>query len=88
MQFRSRFEGPWATPEEPHDIKTGGWRSQRPITKVDKCRQCGWCFIFCPSGCIKEMEGYFTPNLDYCKGCGICSRVCPAKAIRLVREEI
>lgn len=88
MEFRSRFEGPWSTPEEPYDIKTGEWRSQRPVTRGEKCRQCGWCFIFCPSGCVKEGKDYFSADLDYCKGCGVCSKVCPARAIVLVREEI
>ncbi len=88
MQFRSPFEGPWSTPKDPYDIKTGEWRSQRPITKVEKCRQCGWCYIFCPSGCIEEREYYFAANLEYCKGCGTCSKVCPAKAIMLIREEV
>jgi len=87
MQFRSNFEGPWATPEPMLVIKTGEWRFQRPVTKVGKCRQCGWCYIFCPTGCIEERETYFTANLDFCKGCGICARICPANAIRIIREE-
>ncbi len=87
MQFRSKFEGPWATPELMFVIKTGEWRFQRPVTKVDKCRQCGWCYIFCPTGCIEEKGTYFTANLDFCKGCGICARICPGKAIKIIREE-
>ncbi len=86
MEFRSKFEGPWS--DEFLDLKTGGWRAQRPVTKLAKCRQCGWCYIFCASGCIEEKEGYFIANLDYCKGCGTCARICPANAIMLVREEI
>jgi pyruvate ferredoxin oxidoreductase delta subunit len=88
MKFISKFEGPWSTPKEPLDVKTGEWRSQKPVTRSEKCRQCGWCFVFCPCGCRKEMGNYFSADLDYCKGCGICARVCPAKAIMLVREEI
>jgi 2-oxoacid:acceptor oxidoreductase delta subunit (pyruvate/2-ketoisovalerate family) len=87
MQFRSKFEGPWATPEITLVIKTGEWRFQRPVTKVGKCRQCGWCYIFCPTGCIEEKGTYFTANLDFCKGCGICARVCPGNAIKIIREE-
>ncbi|MEI9477986.1 MAG: 4Fe-4S binding protein [Deltaproteobacteria bacterium] len=88
MEFRSKFEGPWATPEDPHDVHTGSWRSQRPVTKAAKCRECGWCFIFCPSGCRKATDHSFEADLTYCKGCGVCSRECPARAIMMVREEI
>ena len=88
MKFRSPFEGPWATSHPPLDVKTGDWRSQRPVTRLDKCRQCGWCYIVCPSSCIEEEKGHFIPNLDYCKGCGICARNCPSKAIIIVREEV
>ena len=88
MKFISKFEAPWSTPKEPLDVKTGEWRSQRPVTRSEKCRQCGWCFIFCPSGCRKETGHYFSADLDYCKGCGVCARICPAQAVMLVREEI
>ncbi|HUT73197.1 MAG TPA: 4Fe-4S binding protein [Desulfatiglandales bacterium] len=88
MKLISKFEGPWSTPEEPLDVKTGEWRTQRPVVKREKCRQCGWCFIYCPAGCIEEKGHYFSADLDYCKGCGICARVCPAMAVVLVREEV
>ena len=68
-------------------IRTGDWRFRRPVTKTGKCRQCGWCFIFCPTGCIEEMDTCFSANLEYCKGCGICAEVCPADAIMIVPEE-
>jgi len=87
MQFKSKFEGPWGTPEQMRELKTGEWRFQRPVVKVDKCRQCGWCYLFCSVNCIEEEETHFSPNLDYCKGCGICARICPARAIKMVREE-
>jgi len=86
MQFKSKFEGPWGTPDQIREIKTGEWRFQRPVTKVDKCRQCGWCYIFCPLDCIEEKDNHFSANLDYCKGCAICAKICPAKAIMMVRE--
>ena len=87
MEFRTEFEGPWATCDQRIDVKTGVWRFQRPVTKAGKCRKCGCCYVFCPSGCVEFEEGCFSANLDYCKGCGTCARVCPAKAIMLVREE-
>jgi 2-oxoacid:acceptor oxidoreductase delta subunit (pyruvate/2-ketoisovalerate family) len=87
IKYRTEFETSWATPEKMLILDTGDWRFQRPVTKIGKCCQCGWCFIFCPTGCIEEKESYFTANLDYCKGCGICAQVCPRDAIMMVREE-
>jgi pyruvate ferredoxin oxidoreductase delta subunit len=85
MRFTSKFEGPWA--DELLDLRTGEWREFRPVTRVEKCRQCGWCALYCPSGCVEERQGHFAANLDYCKGCGVCVHECPAKAIMLVAEE-
>jgi 2-oxoacid:acceptor oxidoreductase delta subunit (pyruvate/2-ketoisovalerate family) len=87
MKFQTDYESPWASCLNIIKSKTGEWRFQRPVTKVSKCRQCGWCFIYCPCGCREVKETHFDTNLDYCKGCGICARTCPAKAIALVREE-
>ena len=88
MNFKNIRESPWAEAEKLWSIKTSEWRFQRPITKIGKCRQCGWCYIFCPSGCIVSKGTYFTADLDYCKGCGICARECAANAIMMVREEV
>jgi pyruvate ferredoxin oxidoreductase delta subunit len=87
MQFQSPYEAPWANSEQQLDIHTGEWRYQRPVVKKAKCRQCGWCSIFCPTGCIEIADGVFAANLEYCKGCGICSRICPAHAIMMIREK-
>lgn len=87
MQFRTEYEGPWASCRDIIETRTAEWRFQRPVTKVGKCRKCGWCSIFCPIGCVELKERCFAANLEYCKGCGICARVCPANAIKLVREE-
>lgn len=87
MHYQSKYEAAWADPETPLIIKTGDWRFQRPVTKAEKCCQCGWCYLFCPTGCITDKGTYFAANLDYCKGCGICARVCLVHAITLVREE-
>ena len=87
MQFVTKYEGPWLdVGPMPFPLKTGEWRFQRPVIKVDKCHQCGSCYLYCPTGCISERGTYFAADLDYCKGCGICARVCPVDAIRLVRE--
>jgi len=69
------------------ELKTGDWRSQRPVTDFEKCIQCGQCYIFCPDMVYTQNElGFYQPNLYYCKGCGICARECPADAISMVEE--
>lgn len=88
VKFRTTHEGPWADPRTLCTLSTGEWRYQRPITTTDKCCQCGWCFIYCPTGCIEDKGSYFAANLDYCKGCSICARVCPVDAIKMVKEEV
>jgi len=71
------------------EYKTGDWRSQRPIFDLDKCTDCGLCYVFCPEGCIwQDDDGNFAANLYYCKGCGICAKECPTKAITMVEEEV
>jgi 2-oxoacid:acceptor oxidoreductase delta subunit (pyruvate/2-ketoisovalerate family) len=87
MKFTSEYEAPWASPEKLLVLDTGDWRYQRPLVKVDKCSQCGTCYLFCPAGCVRDMGSHFAADLDYCKGCGVCARVCPVKAIAMVREE-
>jgi len=86
-EYRSEFEGPWADPERMLRLPTGDWRFQRPLIKADKCAQCGWCYLYCPTGCIEEGETHFAVDLNYCKGCGICAQVCPQDAIVMAREE-
>jgi len=54
---------------------------------LSKCNRCGWCFLYCPTGCISEGDEYFEINLDYCKGCGVCAHECPKGAITMVNEE-
>lgn len=69
-------------------LKTGAWRSMRPVTDFEKCTSCGICWSLCPEGCIiKRKDGKFEVNSDYCKGCGICANECPVKAITIVMEE-
>jgi 2-oxoacid:acceptor oxidoreductase delta subunit (pyruvate/2-ketoisovalerate family) len=87
MRLKSSFAGPWASPDRLHIIQTGEWRYQRPVTKVQKCCQCGTCYLFCPTGSIRNRGTHFASDLDYCKGCGLCARVCPVNAIMMVREE-
>ena len=87
MKFQTEYEAAWANAGEIFVLKTSDWRYQRPVTKPEKCCQCGWCYLYCPEGSVINGGNYFTANLDYCKGCGICAKVCPSNAIMMVREE-
>lgn len=71
--------------------KTGGWRSERPVIDLEKCIECGSCWIFCPDNSITvTVEGrkrVYSVNLEFCKGCGICANECPSDAITMILEE-
>lgn len=70
-------------------MKTGLWRTMRPIVDHDLCHRCAWiCSTYCPDGAISlDQEGY--PQIDYehCKGCLICKAQCPFHAIRAIPEQ-
>ncbi len=69
------------------ELKTGDWRSMRPVTDYEKCTKCGQCYIFCPDMVYtKNAEGYYEQNYYYCKGCGICAHECPVSCIAMVQE--
>jgi pyruvate ferredoxin oxidoreductase gamma subunit len=69
-------------------VKTGLWRTMRPVIDRDKCNRCWWvCSTLCPDGTISvDEEGY--PRIDYehCKGCLICAAQCTSHAIFAVPE--
>lgn len=70
------------------EFKTGDWRSEKPLYKSDKCKQCLQCWLFCPDSSIIVKDGKMVGiDFDHCKGCGICSKVCPFDAIDMVQEE-
>jgi 2-oxoacid:acceptor oxidoreductase gamma subunit (pyruvate/2-ketoisovalerate family)/2-oxoacid:acceptor oxidoreductase delta subunit (pyruvate/2-ketoisovalerate family) len=89
IPFQSRYESGWADASKLLTVRTGEWRFMAPLLDRKTCRQCGWCSIYCPLGCMKlQKDGYFLPDLNYCKGCGICAYECPAHAIRMAMEEV
>jgi pyruvate ferredoxin oxidoreductase gamma subunit len=69
-------------------VRTGLWRTMRPVIDRDVCRGCAWiCSTFCPDGAI-GVDATGAPLIDYdhCKGCLVCVAVCPPHAIRAVPE--
>jgi len=70
-------------------IRTGLWRTLRPVIDYDRCNRCWWvCSTFCPDGAIKVNDK--TPEIDYdhCKGCMVCVAQCPPHAIEAVPEQL
>lgn len=67
------------------DVKTGVWRSERPVVDKDKCIGCGVCVMYCPVGAIKKGKPVEI-DYEYCKGCGICVTTCVPKALSMEKE--
>lgn len=75
------------------EVKTGGWKSQKPVLSPNDCVGCLRCAVYCPEMAIKIKEvkdekgvkknAIDRIDLDYCKGCGICANECPVKAIKM-----
>ena len=76
--------------ESSRKVKTGAWRTWKPVMHADKCISCYICWKFCPdvSVLVDDVEAGSVPSFDYdfCKGCGICARECPKDAIEMVLE--
>ena len=69
-------------------VRTGLWRTMRPIVNYDKCSGCWWvCSTYCPDGAINVREDG-KPDIDYdhCKGCLVCVAQCPPHAIESIPE--
>ena len=84
----------WPAGTIPHagnaeEMRTGDWRSIKPIIDWDKCKQCALCVPVCPDSSIPvdaktgERGEY---DYEHCKGCGVCAKVCPFKAIIMENE--
>jgi glutamate dehydrogenase (NAD(P)+) len=72
------------------EVRTGLWRTMRPVIDYDKCNKCWWvCSTYCPDACIAVAEDG-TPDIDYdhCKGCLVCVAQCPPHAIAAVPEHL
>jgi pyruvate ferredoxin oxidoreductase gamma subunit len=69
-------------------VRTGLWRSMRPVIDYDRCRRCWWvCSTFCPDNAISvAADGRPEIDYDHCKGCMICVTQCPPHAISAIPE--
>ena len=69
-------------------VKTGLWRTMRPVVDYEHCHRCWWvCSTYCPDGAIAvDDEGRPEIDYDHCKGCLVCVAQCPAHAIGAVPE--
>jgi pyruvate ferredoxin oxidoreductase gamma subunit len=70
------------------EVRTGLWRTMRPIINYEKCSGCWWiCSTYCPDGAINVRDDKL-PDIDYdhCKGCLICVAQCPPHAIESIPE--
>lgn len=70
------------------EVRTGLWRTLRPIVDYDLCRHCWWvCSTFCPDDAISVSDaGEPVIDYDHCKGCMICVAQCPPHAIVTIAE--
>lgn len=72
------------------EVKTGLWRTLRPVIDFDRCKHCWWvCSTFCPDGAISvATDGRPAIDYDHCKGCMICVAKCPPQAIETIAEHV
>ena len=70
------------------EVRTGLWRTMRPVIDYEKCSGCWWvCSTYCPDGAI-NVRSDNKPEIDYdhCKGCLVCVAQCPPHAIVAIAE--
>ncbi len=68
-------------------VKTGEWRSSKPVVDEKRCIKCGICQNFCPEGIMGVLTQVPDIDYDYCKGCSMCAIECPVKCISMVADE-
>jgi pyruvate ferredoxin oxidoreductase gamma subunit len=70
------------------EVRTGLWRTLRPVIDYDRCSGCWWvCSTFCPDSAIAvDAQGRPVIDYDHCKGCMVCVAQCPPHAIEAVPE--
>lgn len=74
-----------------YSVATGDWRTQYPQIKLELCRSCGNCLMYCPVNAVRreagpKKGGTYRIDLAFCKGCGICAHECPQEAIEMRKE--
>ncbi len=71
-------------------VKTGLWRTARPVIDYQRCNKCHWvCSNYCPDNAISvDADGFPRIDLDHCKGCLICVAQCPPHAIEAMAESV
>jgi pyruvate ferredoxin oxidoreductase gamma subunit len=71
------------------EVKTGLWRTMRPVIDYALCRRCNWvCGTLCPDSAIRTLpDGRPEIDYDHCKGCMVCVAVCPPHAIGAIPEQ-
>jgi pyruvate ferredoxin oxidoreductase gamma subunit len=68
-------------------VRTGLWRTMRPIIDYDHCNKCWWvCSTFCPDSAIEVKDNKPIIDYDHCKGCMVCVGICPPHAIQAIPE--
>ena len=68
-------------------VKTGLWRTRRPVIDRERCRRCLQCCAWCPEGGILAgADGWPVIDYEHCKGCLVCAAQCPFQAIGVIPE--
>jgi len=68
--------------------KNAGWRTFKPLIKLDECVGCLRCYLVCPDGVISKTDDRKVKvDFDFCKGCGVCAHECKPNAIEMIKED-
>ena len=79
---------------KPFDQEEKATRPSRVILNKNRCKGCGYCVEFCPTGALvmgqeTNKKGYLLPevvNNSKCLGCGLCEAICPDFGIEVFPE--